>query len=95
MDTIKTSDLYYGAYLLSSGGKLEGFSIDTSFGPRKIFFEFSGSNLDGFKSRYLSGQAVVNVRDLRASLKHLKDIILNERTLTLKERHAHHEYSIR
>ena len=95
MDTIKTSDIYYGAYLLSSGGKLEGFRLDTSFGSRKVFFEFSGTDLEGSKTRYLSGQAVANIRDLRSSIKHLKDIILNERTLTLKERHAHHEYSVR
>ncbi len=94
MDTIKTSDLYYGAYLLSSGGKLEGFSVEASLGCRKIFFEFSGSGLESFKTKYLSGQAVVNVRDLRSGIKHLKDIILNERQLTLKERHAH-EYSVR
>ena len=87
MDRIKTSDIYYGAYLLSSGGRLEGFSMNSVGLSRKITFEFTSSELERLKHEYLSGEARANVRGLRSALKHLKDIVLSERTLTLRERH--------
>ena len=95
MDRIKTSDIYYGAYLLSQGGRLEGFRVEEDGFIRKGCFEFSNPRLEILKKEYLSGEAVVNLRSLRSSLKHLKDIILNEPRLTLKERVRPHEHSVR
>lgn len=77
MDRIRTADLYYGAYLLSCGGKLEGVeSVD----GHKFTFEISCSDARRLASQYLSGEAVVNVRYLRSSLKHLKDVIFEKLT---------------
>lgn len=77
LEKIKTSDLYYGAYLLSSGGKLEGVNVEERSG-RKILFEFSSPHISRLAFEYISGEAVVNVRYLKSSLKHLKDIIFEK-----------------
>lgn len=84
---LKTNDLYYGAFLLSGGGRLEGFDVEDLGSRRKIFFEFSGDGLEGLSKEYLSGRALANVRELKSALKHLKEIVLNQGVLTLKEKH--------
>lgn len=84
---LKTNDLYYGAFLLSGGGRLEGFDVEDLGSRRKIFFEFSGDQLQTLSKEYLSGGATANVRELKGALKHLKDIVLNQGSLTLKEKH--------
>jgi hypothetical protein len=74
---IKTSDLYYGAYLLAGGGRIE--AVETCLdGSRKVFFQFSGPEIGRLTREYQSGVASVNVRQLKSSLKHLKDIIYQE-----------------
>lgn len=87
MDRLITSDIYYGAYLLSQGRRLERYVVKDGSSGRKLAFEFSGPGLQGLMQEYLSGDATVNLKSLRSSLKHLKDIVFNEPTLTLKERH--------
>jgi hypothetical protein len=74
---VKTSDLYYSAYLLSSGGRLEAVQVHLD-GSKKVSFEFSSSRMQELTREYLSGEATVNVRELKSSLKHLKDIIYQE-----------------
>ena len=74
---VKTSDLFYGAYLLSSGGKLETVQAHLN-GSKKVFFEFSSPRIDRLIQEYRSGEASVNLRQLQSSLKHLKDIIFQE-----------------
>ncbi len=84
---LKTNDLYYGAFLLSGGGRLEKFDIEEMGLRRKIFFEFSGERLEGLSKDYLSGSATANVREFKSAFKHLKDIVLNQGVLTLKEKY--------
>ena len=77
MDQIKTSDLYYGAYILSSGGRLEAVESHLD-GSKKVAFRFSSPRVREITREYLSGEAVVNLRQLKSSLKHLKDIIYQD-----------------
>lgn len=73
-DHVKTSDLYYGAYLLASGGRMD--VVETALdGSKKVFFQFSSPQIQKLTQEYLSGEATVNLRQLKSSLKHLKDII--------------------
>lgn len=74
MNRIKTSDLYYGAYILSSGGRLDAVESHLD-GSKKIAFQFSSPRAQELAQEYLSGDATVNLRQLKSSLKHLKDII--------------------
>ena len=71
---VKTCDLYYGAYLLSSGGKLEAVQVHLD-GSKKVYFEFSSPKIQSLAYEYTSGDAMVNVRNLKSSLQHLKDLI--------------------
>jgi hypothetical protein len=74
---VKTSDLFYGAYLLSSGSRLEGVAQDKA-DRRRIEFEFSSPAIERLAFDYISGEATVNVNFLKASLKHLKDILFEK-----------------
>jgi hypothetical protein len=68
----ETSDIFLGAYLLSSGGDLSGIS----FNERQIAtFMFTGEGLHQLDYQYRSGTAQVNPVHLRASLNHLRDIL--------------------
>jgi len=77
MEKIKTSDLYYSAYLMSNGVRLDRIRVETH-GKRKVQFEFMCPGIGKLADEYISGEAVVNVKDLKSSLKHLKDIIFEE-----------------
>jgi len=71
---VKTSDLYYGAYLLARGGRID--VVETALdGSKKVFFQVSCPMIQKLTQEYLSGEATVNIRQLKSSLKHLKDII--------------------
>jgi len=74
MEKIRTADLYYGAYLLSKGDKLERIEKET-YGKRRVFFAFTGSDLRRHALEYVNGTAQVNLKDLKASLNRLRDII--------------------
>ncbi len=74
MDRIRTSDLYYGAYLMSSGEKLIEVSVEDAE-TRKVYFEFRGEDVAKLTNDYISGEAVVNMRQLKSSLKYLKTIV--------------------
>jgi len=77
MDKITTSDLYYGAYLMSNGGRLEG-TIVKGADRRKVQFEFTGPRITKLAHEYITGEATANVRYLRSSIKHLRDIIFEK-----------------
>ena len=74
---VKTSDLYYSAYLLACGGRLD--VVETALdGSKKVFFQFSSPRIQQLTREYLSGEATVNLRQLKSSLKHIKDIIYQD-----------------
>jgi hypothetical protein len=68
----ETTDIFLGAYLLSSGGDLSGIS----FNDRQIAtFMFTGVDLHQLDHEYRTGTALVNPVHLRSSLNHLRDIL--------------------
>lgn len=74
-----TQDLYCGAYLLTSGGRLEDTRLTRGRGNRLfISFVFSGPEIEEQNQRYQNGQATVNVASYRIALEHLKDIIFEQ-----------------
>lgn len=75
---VKTHDLFYSAYLLSNGGRLTATHVAMD-GSRRVSFEFQSPKLGELSQEYLSGEATVNLRELKASLNHLKQIIFQER----------------
>ena len=77
MSNIQTQDLYYAAYLMANGGKLEDVSVVRE-GKRKIVFEFRGPDLIKRAHEYVSGEGVVNIRFLKSALEHLKGIIFEK-----------------
>jgi hypothetical protein len=53
---VKTSDLYYSAWLLASGGRID--VVETALdGSKKVFFQFSGPQIQRLTREYLSGEA--------------------------------------
>lgn len=77
MEKLRTADLYYGAYLMSTGIKLE--RVDMGGGDkRKVFFVFKGPKLEKRVHEYVSGEAIVNLRYLKSSLKHLKGVVFEK-----------------
>jgi len=77
MRRIRTADLYYGAYLMSKGSKLNGITLGGIRGKR-VFFEFTGENLQKLALEYISGDATVNLGYLKSTVKHLKDIVFEK-----------------
>ena len=68
----ETTDIFKGAFLLSSGGDLSGIS----FNERKIAsFSITGKGIHELDQEYDKGNALVNPVNLRASLNHLRDIL--------------------
>ena len=72
MAHFETTDIFKGAFFLSSGGNLSGIS----FNDRQIAtFTLTGKNLQQLDSDYHTGRALVNPVTLRESLNHLRDIL--------------------
>lgn len=72
----ETTDIFKGAFLLSSGGNLSGIS----FNDRHIAtFTLTGKDLQRLDNDYHTGQALVNPVILRESLNHLRDVLFNMR----------------
>ncbi len=72
----ETTDIYKGAFLLSSGENLSGIS----FNDRKIAtFAISGKSLHQLDKDYMTGKALVNPVILRQPLNHLRDLLFDMR----------------
>jgi len=72
MAHFETTDIFKGAFFLSSGGNLSGIS----FNDRQIAtFTLTGKNLQQLDSDYHTERALVNPVTLRESLNHLRDIL--------------------
>ena len=80
----KTTDIFLGAYLLSSGGDpesphvayLSGISFNSR---RRATFMFTGVGLQQLDREYRAGTALVNLVSLRDSLNHLRDVLFEMR----------------
>ena len=80
MAHFETTDIFKGAFFLSSGGNLSGISFNdrqVSDGRRLRIatFTLTGKNLHKLDSDYHTGRALVNPVILRQSLNHLRDIL--------------------
>jgi hypothetical protein len=72
---IITKDLYEASYLLAKGTHLDKVLKDR----KTVLFQFEGKeDLEVLKSKFDQGRAEVNVRRLRNSINHLRDIIFSK-----------------
>ena len=68
---IEIADLYRGAYLLCSGGRLGA----TRYARGQVFFVIEGEKVAEEDRRYRTGQALVNPVQLRESVNLLRDLV--------------------
>jgi hypothetical protein len=68
---IETADLFRGAYLLCSGGRLGV----TRFARGQVTFVIEGEKVAEEDRRYRTGQALVNPVQLRESVNLLRDLV--------------------
>ena len=87
MVRLETTDLFRGAFLLCSGGRLTEVRVRTT-GRRIATFSIIGTDLDQLDSDYRSGRALVNPVQLRESLNHLRDAMFEK--LRESERRTRH-----
>jgi hypothetical protein len=73
--TVEVTDLFKGAFLLCMGGRLDRVRVGTN-GRRIATFLISGKDLDRLDSDSRAGRALVNPVQLRESLNHLRDVML-------------------
>jgi hypothetical protein len=75
--TVEETDLFKSAYLLASGGDLDGIRIKP--GHRRIAaFTITGYELEKLEMDYRRGQALVNPLQLRECLNHLRDMLFDK-----------------
>lgn len=72
-ETLEITDLYYGAYLLVRGNKLDNVHLKEDGYKKQVAFCFKGGD-ELYKSvhEYISGRAKANVNELRGHINHLK-----------------------
>jgi hypothetical protein len=70
---IVTNDLYCGAWLLSQGSLLTEVRLNHSCGRQSCLFVFAGPQVLDLHQEFLSGRAVVNLKDFKAAMIHIKD----------------------
>lgn len=76
--SVETTDIFIGAFLLCQGGSLAGIRIKD--GARGIAaFEIEGENVERLGEEYGAGKALVNPVRLRESLNHLRDVLFEFR----------------
>ena len=76
MDKVETQDLYCGAYILASGGVLEGLRIGANRNGRPaVTFILAGYEVKELLKAYTGGQAMVNAAEYKAAVNHIKDVM--------------------
>jgi hypothetical protein len=86
-----TNDLYCGAYILSKGGRLAEIIMNRSCGRQSCLFVFTGPEVISLHQDFLSGAAIVNLRDFKAAMIHLKDQMFSyKRQEEQEEAHDQH-----
>lgn len=77
MQTIETTDLFKGAYLLCSGGILYDIKFRRN-SRQTASFVFEGHSLDKADNEYVTGKAIVNPLQYRETLNRLRDILFEK-----------------
>lgn len=85
IQTIETTDLFKGAYLLCSGGIL--YDIRFRRNRQTASFVFEGHSLDRLDNDYMTGKALVNPLQYRETLNRLRDILFEKLNQSGRERH--------
>lgn len=75
--TVEETDLFKSAYLLASGGDLDGIRIKPGH-RRTAAFLITGYDLEKLEMDYRRGQALVNPLQLRECLNHLRDMLFEK-----------------
>lgn len=76
--SVETTDIFIGAFLLSRGGSLCGIRIKD--GAKGIAsFRIEGEDLERLGSEYGQGKALVDPLEFRRSLNHLRDVLFEFR----------------
>jgi hypothetical protein len=75
--TVEVTDLFKGAFLLCSGGRLVQVKVRNN-GRRIATFLIAGPDLDRIDSDYRAGRALVNPVQLREALNHLRDVMFKK-----------------
>ena len=79
LETLNTSDLWLGGYILSeSDAELKDVQISFK-GRESILFNLQGDNLSELAKSYYKQEALANVIELRSKLNFLRDIIFESR----------------
>ena len=87
--TVEVTDLFKGAFLLCSGGRLDQVTIRNN-GRKIATFLITGPNMDRLDDDYRAGRALVNPVQLRESLNHLRDVMFEKlRNHKTEGRYAH------
>lgn len=84
---VRTSDLYFSAYLMAKGIALHAMSIQTSGSRHKIIFTFSSNEeLNSLISAFQNGKALINPIEYKKSILHLKDMMYDRLRNNREER---------
>jgi hypothetical protein len=75
--TVEVTDLFKGAFLLCSGGRLDQVRVRNN-GRRIATFLITGTDLARLDNEWRSGRALVNPVQLRESLNHLRDVMFEK-----------------
>ena len=75
--TVEETDLFKSAYLLASGGDLDGIRIKPG-NRQRAAFKITGRNLEKLEMEYRRGNALVNPLQLRECLNHLRDVLFKK-----------------
>ena len=79
LETLNTSDLWLGGYILSeSDAELKDVQISFE-GRESVLFNLQGENLSELVKSYYKQEALANVIELRSKLNFLRDIIFESR----------------
>jgi len=92
--TLETTDLFKGAFLLCMGGALKNVRVEFN-GRQTATFLFTGRGLARHDDDYIEGRALVNPVQMKNSLNHLRDVLFNtlrERENTRNDRSNYNQY---
>ena len=74
-DETQVRDLFEGAYLLMRGFELKDLNVTNSSGKKVVTFILSGDKVQVASDDYRSGRATANVKMLKMTVDHLKDLM--------------------
>lgn len=74
-DETQVRDLFEGAYLLMRGFELKDLNVTNSSGKKVVTFILSGDKVQVASDDYRCGRATANVKMLKMTVDHLKDLM--------------------